>query len=195
MDSQEKWLLSRKKFVTSLLLGGAALQLPWLVSCEDRRYFPGDTSPLNSDQFKTLQALQKTLFPSDGNGPGAHEINADSYVLWVLQDERLDPDENQYIIDNLDKANQFAKEHLKYNLYDLNPKEQKVIVEDISETEWGERFLSRMLTLIFEALLLDPQYGGNPDGIGWQWLNHDPGSPRPNKSHLYPNILTISHEV
>ena len=90
---------------------------------------------------------------------------------------------------------QFAKDKLKYNLFDLNPKEQKAVIEDLADTKWGERFLSRMLTLIFEALLLDPQYGGNPDGIGWQWLNHDPGSPRPKQTHLYPTILTISHEV
>lgn len=195
MQSEEQWLLSRKKFVTSLLLGGAALQLPWLTACQDRRYFPGDTTPLSNHQFKVLQALQNTLFPSDGNGPGAYEINAASYVLWVLHDELLDPDENEYIIDKLNKFDKFAKDKLKYNFYDLNPKEQKVIVEEVADTSWGERFLSRMLTLIFEALLVDPQYNSNKDEVGWKWLDHDPGTPRPDKEHLYPNILTLSHEV
>ncbi len=195
MQSEEQWLLSRKKFVTSLLLGGAALQLPWLTACKDRRYFPGDTTPLSNNQFRVLQSLQSTLFPSDGNGPGAYEVNADSYVLWVLRDELLDPDENQYIIDKLNKFDGYAKDKLKYNFYDLNPKEQQAIVEGVSQTPWGERFLSRMLTLIFEALLLDPQYGSNPEGIGWNWLEHDPGTPRPEETHLYPTILTLSHEV
>jgi len=195
MQTEEQWLLSRKKFVTTLLLGSAALQLPWLSSCKGRRYFPGDTTPLSSHQFKVLQAIQNTLFPSDGNGPGSYEVNADSYVLWVLHDELLDPDEKQYLIDKLDKFDKFSKDKLKYNFYDLNPREQKVIVEDVAKTSWGERFLSRMLTLIFEALLLDPQYGSNTDGIGWKWLNHDPGTPRPNETHLYPTILTVSHEV
>lgn len=195
MDTEEKWLLSRKKFVTSLLLGGAALQLPWLTSCQDRRYFPGDTTPLSNNQFKVLQAVQNVLFPSDGNGPGAYDINADSYVLWVLRDELLDPEENQYIIDRLGQFSEFAKEKLNYNFYDLNPKEQTAIIEDVANTAWGERFLSRMLTLIFEALLLDPQYGGNTDQAGWNWLSHDPGIPRPKETHLYPTILTVSHEV
>ncbi|MCR9172088.1 MAG: gluconate 2-dehydrogenase subunit 3 family protein [bacterium] len=181
--------------MTSLLLGGAALQLPWLTSCQDRRYFHGDTTPLSNHQFKVLQALQGTLFPSDGNGPGAYEINADTYLLWVLNDDLLDPDENQYIIDHLDKFDAFAKERLMYSFYDLNPREQQVVIEDASETTWGKRFLSRILTLIFEALLVDPQYGSNPDGVGWSWLEHDPGSPRPEESHLYPTILTLSHEV
>jgi gluconate 2-dehydrogenase gamma chain len=142
-----------------------------------------------------LQALQNVLFPSDGNGPGAYEVNADAYLLWILHDEHLDPDENQYIINKLSKFDTYAKDQLGYNFYDLNPREQKAVVQDVSETSWGRRFLSRLLTLIFEALLVDPQYGGNPEGIGWTWLEHDPGSPRPKQTHLYPTILDRSHEV
>ena len=43
------------------------------------------------------------------------------------------------------------------------------------ETRWGRAWLSLLLYYIFEALLSDPVYGGNPDGIGWQWLEHQPG--------------------
>lgn len=195
MQSEEKWHLSRKKFVTTLLLGGAALQLPWLTSCQDRRYFPGDTTPLSNHQFKVLQALQNVLFPSDGNGPGAYEVNADAYLLWVLRDQHMDPEENNFIIEKLGQFDRYAKENLSYNFYDLNPTEQYAIVEEVAEINWGSRFFSRLLTLIFEALLVDPQYGGNPEGIGWTWLEHDPGSPRPLKSNLYPTILDRSHEI
>ena len=38
---------------------------------------------------------------------------------------------------------------------------------------------------IFEALLSDPVYGGNPEGIGWRWLGHRPGFPRPNQRNRY----------
>ena len=195
MQSQEQWLLSRKKFVQSLLMGGVALQLPWLTACSDRRYFPGKTPPLSSHQFKVLQAVQNTLFPSDGNGPGAYEVNADTYLLWVLNDEQLDPSENDYIIEKLNKFEARAQEKLGYSFLDLNPKEQHALVEEVSELKWGRIWLSRLLTLIFEALLLDPQYGGNPEGVGWTWLEHNPGLPRPKASHLYPSIRTLSHEV
>lgn len=195
MQSEEQWQLSRKKFVKTMLLGSAAMQLPWLSACQNRRFFPGDTSPLTNHQFKVLQAVQNVLFPSDGNGPGAYDVNADTYLLWVLNDEELDPDENRYIIEKLDKFETLTKEKLGYSFIDLNPREQHVMVEQVSELKWGKRWLSRLLTLIFEALLLDPSYGCNPEGIGWQWLNHDPGSPRPDKDHIYPNILTVSNEV
>ena len=36
---------------------------------------------------------------------------------------------------------------------------------------------------------LDPVYGGNPDGIGWKWLMHPPGFPRPPKGKTYHAFL------
>ena len=36
-----------------------------------------------------------------------------------------------------------------------------------------------------EALMLDPVYGGNPDMIGWKWLEHQAGFPRPVAGKTY----------
>lgn len=195
MNSEYRWELSRKNFVKSLLLGGVALQLPWLTGCSSDDEYTGSTNPLTKEQFKLLCAVQNTLFPSDGNGPGAAEINAGTYLLWVLNDSHIDPDENTYIIDKLEKFKQRCKENMGSNFLDLNQKEQIAFVAETSEYIWGRRWLSRLTTLIFEALLLDPQYGGNPNNIGWKWLNHDPGDPRPSKRILYPSIKDISHEI
>jgi len=46
-----------------------------------------------------------------------------------------------------------------------------------------------LLTFIFEALLSDPQYSGNADSIGWQWLDYKFGNPRPTAELLYPEIF------
>lgn len=178
-----------------MLLSGAALQLPWLTSCSNQETYSGSTAPLNSDQFKRLQHVLQNLFPNDGNGPGAAEINADTYILWVLNDDELDPDENQYIIEKLDKLEIYSKEKKGVSFIELSHSEQFDLLDQASELKWGNRWISRLLTLIFEALLLDPKYGGNPNSTGWKWLEHDPGSPRPDKDHLYPKILELSHEV
>jgi gluconate 2-dehydrogenase gamma chain len=45
--------------------------------------------------------------------------------------------------------------------------------------------LSSLLKYIFEALLTDPIYGGNPNSMGWEWLDHTPGQPRPNPANRY----------
>lgn len=195
MNSDNQWEISRKSFVKSILLSGAALQLPWLLSCSNDKEYTGSTTPLSKEQFNLLLAVQNTLFPADGNGPGAADVNAGTYVLWVLNDDRVDPEENEYLIEKLDKFKVQCKEETGYEFTDLNAEEQHQFVRKISEIIWGRRWTSRLLTLIFEALLLDPQYDINPNEIGWKWLNHDPGSPRPSKKILYPEIFERSHEV
>lgn len=194
MKNEYKWELSRKTFVKSLLISGAALHLPWLSSCSETNESL-DVKPLTKDQFKLLTTVQEVLFPSDGNGPSASEINAGAYIVWLLNDSEQDPDENNYIIEKLDEFAEYCKEETGSNFLDLNSKEQHDFIKKTSRVKWGRTWLSRLLTLIFEALLLDPQYGSNPDGIGWKWLNHNPGSPRPTKNLLYPEILNRSHEV
>jgi gluconate 2-dehydrogenase gamma chain len=34
-------------------------------------------------------------------------------------------------------------------------------------------------------MLAPPAYGGNPDGIGWQWLEHQGGFPLPKVGQRY----------
>ena len=180
--------LTRKDFIQSIAIGSVAINLPWLSACSRGLDDLGDISPLNSKQFETVRQLFQVLFPDDGNGPSALDVNADRYLLWVLNDPLMDPDENQYIIDKFD---QFANECEAKNQYpfsELGEDDKIDYVTSVSE-DWGQSWLSRLLTIIFEALLTDPRYGGNPNNIGWDWLNHDPGLPRPTDKTAYPNIL------
>lgn len=190
----QDWQISRKAFVKTLLLSGVALQLPWLQGCTDYED-PGQIHPLNSTQFKNLRSLQEILFPNDGNGPGALQVHADQYLVWVLNDPLMDQEEKDYIIKKLNKFNTICiKDHSK-DFYKLDQKEKEDYVEKIADSKWGKKWISRLLTLIFEALLLDPVYNVNPEQIGWEWLEHNPGQPRADKTHKYPDILKISHEV
>jgi gluconate 2-dehydrogenase gamma chain len=34
-------------------------------------------------------------------------------------------------------------------------------------------------------MLTPPAYGGNPDGVGWQWLEHQGGFPLPKVGQRY----------
>jgi gluconate 2-dehydrogenase gamma chain len=49
----------------------------------------------------------------------------------------------------------------------------------------GKQWISTILRYILEALLTDPIYGGNPNAIGWKWLDHQPGFPRPPANKRY----------
>ena len=197
-DIQEdyEWELSRKEFIRSLFVIGVAVNIPFLTSCgteEDPVVF--DSNPLSAEQLKVLQAVQLVLFPKEGDGPSALQINADKWIVYVLNDPRDSQREKDFIVDHLEGLNQFSKEthDIAYDLLSLDQQEDllELFFQDKNQKRWG----SRMLTLIFEALLLDPLYGVNPDSIGWNWLNHNPGMPRPNKQNMYPTVYATINEV
>lgn len=193
MEDQD-WQISRKAFVKTLLLSGVALQLPWLHACTDDED-PGQIQPLDSTQFKNLRSLQEILFPNDGNGPGALQVHADRYLVWVLNDPLMDQEEKDFITEKLNKFNMICIKDHTTDFYKLDQKEKETYVEKVAQSQWGKKWVSRLLTLIFEALLLDPVYNVNPEQVGWEWLEHNPGQPRPDEVHKYPEILKLSHEV
>ena len=187
-SGEDSWTLSRSKFLKTLVLSGVALQMPWLQSCSVDEVID-DTNPLTLKQYKTIRSVQDILFPEDGNGPGAREINATEYLCWVLRDPLLDPNEGTYIIERIDKLDELAVKEKGDSFFNLYESDQLDLIERISSESWGKKWLSRLLTLIFEALLLDPVYGGNVKGASWEWLKHDPGLPRPTKELIYPEIF------
>ena len=193
------WTLSRKAFIRSLLIAGIASQLPILSACSeielsDEGVFK-NIDPLNQVQYKTIREVQNVLFPSQGPGPGALEVNADKYLIWVLNDSLLDPKKKHFIINNINKLNTTAKNKLGNSFINLSKKEKEEFIAFIAKENWGKKWLSRLLTLIFEALLLDPLYGCNPKNISWSWLGHHPGQPRPLKEISYPSIISTSDEI
>lgn len=190
----EKWVASRRSFIQTLLLSGAAMQMPWLTNCSKERTFNFNTNPFSKEEFRSLSALLETLFPDDGNGPGALTLNADQYVLWVINDEHFDLEERDYILDNFENFESNLKEKEDVRFHELSTSAQIDWVDQERKESNGKKLFSRLLTLIFEALLLDPIYNVNPDGIGWKWLEHDPGLPRPTAEVQYPQILE-QHEV
>ena len=53
---------------------------------------PGDLSSrknyFTEAQHKVLDAVQIQLFPDDGNGPGARDLNAIAYLEWAMTDQQ-----------------------------------------------------------------------------------------------------------
>lgn len=183
----ETWQLSRKKFIGSIFMAGILSNLPSIALAKKTI---SETDKLSPKQLSIIISVQSILFPSDNNGPGAYDVMADKYLLWVLSDVRMDPEEIEYIVNGADWVDETAEENFSKNYIKLSQSEKETLIAEISHEKWGRSWLGVILTFIFEALLSDPQYGGNPDEIGWKWLKHNPGYPRPNKPLLYPEILT-----
>ncbi len=194
INNIDQWQLTRKNFVKGILLAGIFTQIPFLSACKQEKIdtnivSSGNKNKLNETQLSILRDIQLILFPNDGNGPSASDINADKYLQWVISDKRMDTSEVEYIVNGLTWVNETAAEEYKEIFTNLSDKEKVSLVRKISKLSWGESWLSVILTLIFEALLCDPQYIGNPNSVGWKWLNYYPGNPRPTQELLYDEVF------
>jgi len=186
IKNMDDWKLSRRKFMGSIFVAGAMASIPV------NQVFGssvGDVNTLSKNQFLIVKSVQNILYPSDGNGPGAYDVLADSYLLWVLSDKRMDPEEKDYLINGIGWVDETAEENFSKGYLQLTQSEKEILIADISKETWGSSWLGVILTFIFEALLSDPQYGGNTDKIGWDWVHHNPGYPRPTEALLYPEIF------
>lgn len=182
-----QWQTSRRNFVKTFLLAGLASQLPLFNSCMSGQN--DHSSVLPKEKLETLRIVQGILFPHDQFGPGALDFKADQYLLWVLSDERLDQAELGYIKNGIDWVDETSIELYSRKITVLNIIEKEGLIQNISKEAWGKSWFSVILTFIFEAMLADPLYGSNPDGIGWKWLDHNPGQPRPESNLIYDEIF------
>jgi len=136
-------------------------------------------------QWSLLHAVQDHLFPSEPEAPGAREIRALAYLRGVLADQGVDRDEREFLVRGTTWLDEIAEARENAAFVNLDAAARERVLRQIAESDAGENWLSTMLYYIFEALLQDPIYGGNPRGVGWRWLDHDPGQPRPNPRNRY----------
>ena len=81
----ESWKINRRKFVGTLGVLGMASQISFLQSCKpiiDVVYLANDY--LTAQQSEVLQKIQMILFPNDGNGPSAKDVNAFNYLMGLF---------------------------------------------------------------------------------------------------------------
>ena len=176
--------IDRRTFLTRLsALASLTIISPVLLRCKSGDERNADI--FSEKRWNILNLVQNHLFPSDKDSPGAKEINAGVYLQNVLLDPKIDPEDKKFILNGIDWTEETAAELLSQSILTMNKEKIEKVLRNMAEYQWGENWLSQILIYIFEALLTDPIYGGNPDGIGWKWLGHDPGLPRPNEQNRY----------
>lgn len=177
--------MNRRNFLARAAHLGIALTIPWTVSIPELQAAGLDGGGLSKAQWKTVDAVQRHLFPSESQAPGAVEINAASYLYFVLSDQVLDPDERALIPAGLVMFEQFVQDTYSKRFPQLTAAQGEMALRSFEETPQGRQWITKLLGYIFEALLTDPVYGGNPKDVGWQWLGHRPGFPRPPRDRRY----------
>ena len=140
-------------------------------------------------QRQVVQAVQKHLFPSEPDSPGAADINATEYLQMAITAFGIDPDTRNTIVNGISRLEDANRERFGVVFSSLNFEQSEQLLRYLADkTRWGRAWLSLLMYYIFEALLSDPVYGGNPDEIGWRWLDHQPGFPRPPADKIYGSL-------
>jgi len=175
----DKWNTNRRSFLKAALVAGAASQLTWFTSCSAKLEEANEY--LTAEQSTVLKSILMIIFPNDGNGPSADDLNTFGFVLWTLGDALKKQEDKDYIIEGLDWANEKSQEIYFEKYSELDDEQKEALVKQFTELAWGKNWMSVMVTLTLESALLDPIYGGNTDEKGWKWLEHETGLPRPTE--------------
>ena len=151
------------------------------ISCN--RFLKPKKNTLNTNQTQTIDALTKHLF-SGNEGPSSKDINAANYLTLRLTSENTKQYKKNRIYSGLDLVNiESQKAHNKL-FVELSFEQKENLLINISKSKQGKKFLSLCINYIFEALLADPVYEAQPNSVGWRWLEHKAGFPRPKKADI-----------
>ena len=164
-----------------LASGGMAVGKAWVP---DFNTIDIGATGLDAEQWRLIAAVQSHLFPSEPGVPGAAEANATAWLQWVLSDPALPGQTRAFFRRGAEELAALAAGKGNRPFWQLEPAAKESLLRAY-EQQGGSHWLRELIHYVLEALLSDPVYGGNPDGIGWRWLEHRPGYRRPSPLQRY----------
>lgn len=188
--------ISRRKFLARMsLLGTLAVTYPAAALAELRRPKAEETSLGQKAEWQrdpawqTISEVQEVLFPADVDVPGAADIGATIYLHDAIENPVADAADKDFIFRGVGWLNGLTQERHKLTFLQLTSTQQQEVIEEIVKSRAGRNWVSTLLTYTLEALLTDPVYGGNINGTGWKWLQHQPGYPAPPADKKWHQLL------
>ena len=140
------------------------------------------------DPWPTLDAVTRHLLPSEPDSPGAAEIHALDYLRFVVSDTWIEADDREFVLKGSQWLDELSTQRHARPFVELDGEQREQLLRQIAGTPAGENWLSTLISYLLEALLSAPAYGGNPDGVGWHWLEYVPGFPLPDTGTRYPEL-------
>ncbi len=147
------------------------------------------------EPWRTLATVQQHLLPSGKAVPGAMDIHALAYLQNMLKAPDMSDEDRQLIYNGVGWLNGLSQQLKQKDFIDLNVADRETLLRKVENSRKGQRWLSLLLTYLLEALVSDPVYGGNANGLGWKWLQHQPGFPRPPKDKTYPKLAARRYRI
>lgn len=140
----------------------------------------------NAEQKLDLDAIFMRLFPDDGDGPSANDLNVTIYLDWAMTDEvNINDGDPEFIIKGIGWLNQLAQDEIGLLFRQASDEQQDKLISKTIKSDAGHNWVSILLYYVIEAITLDPFYGGNTNQVGWQWLEHQGGFPNPIQGKTY----------
>ncbi|TKB46343.1 gluconate 2-dehydrogenase subunit 3 family protein [Thalassotalea mangrovi] len=174
--------VSRRQFLKSAALASAAASAPVSLA------FAADGKPspdLKKEPWQTLNSVLEHLLPISDKGPGAKELKILDYFVNVLEHQPIDKEEKTFIENGVGWLNGYTQQTHKQDFVGLGFDDKEKSLRTIAKSRAGENWINTLLTYLIEGMLAPAVYGGNPEGLGWKWLNHQAGFPMPDKGKRY----------
>ncbi|KGJ92548.1 gluconate 2-dehydrogenase subunit 3 family protein [Colwellia psychrerythraea] len=191
-NKQKQAQQGRRRFLKSAAGMGALASLPALSVSAKAQLSQNEllNTLVKTDPWLTLDATLNHLLPSSPTGPSASEIRATAYLHQVMTVQPTEQDEKDFILKGVGWLNGYANSEKSADFAQLNFADKEQLLRGISRSTAGQNWLNTLLGYIFQAMLSPPSYGGNPNGIGWSWLEHQAGFPLPEKGQRYFELPT-----
>ncbi len=186
--NKPKWLakkLSRRQLLKSAAGASAIASLSpfsFAITNQTQHAFQQALTEL---KWQTLDAVLMHLLPESDSGPGAKSINATFYLYQLVHQQPTEQEEIDFVYQGVGWLNGYTNSKLQKNFIELEDEAKEEMLREISTSSAGKSWLNMLIIDIYEAMLSPPAYGGNPNGIGWQWLDHQAGFPLPNAGQRY----------
>mgnify|MGYP001129751473 CR=1 FL=1 len=180
-------LLTRRRFMLGLAGGAGLALLPWPATSGQA----AQAGPALDDaaRWRVLDAVQRHLFPSEPEAPGAGEVGALAYLRFILAEDPGKSGDRDFILRGAVWLEDMAHQLSQASFLALAEARREQVLRRVEQSDAGANWLSLILLYLIEALLADPAYGGNPDGVAWRWLGHRPGFPAPPPGKRYMELL------
>lgn len=138
-----------------------------------------------TEPWQTLDAVQQHLLPTGADSPGATEIRSIHYLKALLESPGIEEDDKNFIRNGVQWLNGITSELFNKSFQKLDAAQRETSLRRIEVSQSGERWLSLIIKYVLESLLTAPVYGGNPEGVGWQWLEYQAGFPLPTEDKKF----------
>ena len=180
--------MKRRDFLTGTSLATLSAGVQFAPAASEGGNTTFSALTFSPSQWTTIEVVQEHLLPSEPDAPGASDCSATAYLDRSLSDPKFDPDVKGFVLNGIGWLEEIAERQEGQPFGQIQPAKREDLLRQIARSSAGERWLSTLITYSLEALLADPLYGGNPGGIGWKWLGHDPGQPRPTPNKIYGRL-------